>query len=111
MKFKDHIFLFALLITLLTFSACDDDEGVDITEQELITTVTMTLTPEPTNVAIPFSVRDTDGPGGNAPTVDTLQLTANLTYTFSLEFLDESDANDVEDITAEVRTESDEHLV
>ncbi len=111
MKITNHIFFFALLLTVVTFTACDDDEGVDITEQELITTVTMILTPDQTTETISFSIRDTDGPGGNAPMVDTLQLAANLTYFFSLEFLDESDMTDVEDITAEVRTESDEHLV
>ncbi|MEL6632678.1 MAG: hypothetical protein AAFQ83_14560 [Bacteroidota bacterium] len=55
----------------------------------------------------------------NGPTVTwkegeptpTITLDANTAYTASVEFLNEEDPNDVEDVTAEIREEDDEHLV
>ncbi len=106
---KNILFLF-LTISLFTFTSCDDDSGM-VTEPELITTVTLNFTPEPSEPIISFSIRDTDGPGGDAPVAETIQLSANQLYTFTAKFLDESNASDIEDITLEVQEEAAEHLV
>jgi len=104
-------FFLAILASSLFFTSCDDDDNLDggPGEPELITTVELTFT-ESGNSST-FTVTDPDGDGGNAPVAETIQLEADKTYTVTARFLDESDANDVEDITEEVSEEADEHLV
>ena len=113
---KTNISIFAILFVFTAvFTGCngDDDEVVtpeEENEEELITTVELSFT-EGGNTSV-FRFADPDGDGGNAPTEnDTVKLKANTNYTLAVRFLDESDANDVEDITEEVKQEDDEHLV
>ena len=113
---KTNISIFAILFVFTAvFTGCngDDDEVVtpeEENEEELITTVELSFT-EGGNTSV-FRFADPDGDGGNAPTEnDTVRLKANTNYTLAVRFLDESDANDVEDITEEVKQEDDEHLV
>lgn len=112
---KTYITVLGLLITLsFSFTACNDVEDPPApNEEELITTVKLTFTNAADSSDIrTFTFADPDGEGGNAPTImDTIRLAANSTYTLTTQFLDESDPNDVEDITAEVREEANEHLV
>jgi hypothetical protein len=105
-------FLTFMLITLyaVTFTACDKDDNPKPNEQELITTVKLTFTPaggEP----VSFAARDLDGDGGQPPVVEDIQLAAATSYTLQVEFLDESDPLQTEDLTEEVSGESAEHLV
>jgi hypothetical protein len=108
--------MFKCLFPLLAFgiliaSGCnkdDDDTGGD--PQELITTVLLEFSPA-SGTPLTFSFKDVDGIGGNAPLVDNIALAANTTYTLRVKFLDESQAGNVEDITAEVSGESAVHLV
>lgn len=109
MKNSNYFLLAIMAFALFTFTACDDDDGVIMNDMELITTVELTFT-EMGNTTT-FAIRDLDGVGGNDPVKETIQLLANKTYTIGVRFLDESDANDVENITEEVQAESDEHLV
>ncbi len=94
----------------LTFAtACkDDDDIVDTNEEELITTVTITLVSSSAPVTLTF--RDLDGPGGNAPTIAGGTLDPNKTYTYSVSFLNEQESPP-ENITSEVFDEGDEHQV
>jgi hypothetical protein len=88
-----------------------DDEGPD-DEQELITTVRLTLTNVSNSTELATATwRDTDGPGGAAPVITALTLKPNTTYTGRVQFLDESKPNDPKDITEEVEEEDDEHEV
>ncbi|GAA4378536.1 hypothetical protein [Hymenobacter koreensis] len=106
-------FLSALLLaTPLMLASCDDDknEPEPEEEEELITTVRYTLTPSGGGPAVTAEYKDLDGSGGNAPTVGTLRLVPNTTYTGTVVFLNET-KNPAEDITAEVAAEKDEHLV
>ncbi|MBD2769237.1 hypothetical protein IC235_15200 [Hymenobacter sp. BT664] len=101
-----------LLATPFIFSACKKDkaEPKPDEENEQITTVTYTLTPPPGGGSpVTATWRDTDGPGGNNPTISGLTLAANTTYTGAISLSDET-KSPVADITAEVRAESDEHL-
>ncbi|ARV05743.1 type 1 periplasmic binding fold superfamily protein [Polaribacter sp. SA4-10] len=98
-----------LFISVLTFTACsddDDDHGYD-SEEELITTVRYTLTNGNNIVTLTFS--DPDGEGGNDGTYTVSgNLTTNLTYTGVIELLNETESP-AEDITEEVKAEADEH--
>lgn len=98
---------FAFAISVL-FPACDDDNPAPV-EQELITTVELTLTGGSDSVTYKFS--DTDGPGGQAPTVDSLIIPTVGTWNLTVRFLDESKPNNAVDITEEVKELSKEHLV
>ncbi|WP_378186156.1 hypothetical protein ACE939_13675 [Aquimarina sp. W85] len=97
---------FATLTSIiLFFAACssDDDLPEVINDEETITTVKLTLT--------------TVGSGETQTVIwtkdneETITLDQDSSYEVSIQFLDESDPNDVEDITEEVIEEKDEHFV
>ncbi|GAA3518699.1 hypothetical protein GCM10022393_36010 [Aquimarina addita] len=97
---------FALIVTLVTvFASCSDDDSDPevINEEETITTVRLSVTESGTT--------DTEVYTWTTDSQDDITLSANTTYNFAIEFLDESDPSDVEDITEEVIDESDEHYV
>lgn len=99
-----------LLCSVLLVGAalsCKDAE-VDPEENELITTVKLEFTSGST--VSTFSWKDADGDGGSAPVVDKIVLKPNTEYSVKVSFLDES-KSPAEDITEEIREESDEHLV
>lgn len=123
MKSYSHLFRspFALLALAMVFvfavSSCkkdpdDPNDPNDNNEQELITTLIFSFTDTSSSTnTLSFAFRDPDGDGGAAPTqFDTLRFPANSTFNGALQLLDESDANDVEDITVEILAEDDEHL-
>lgn len=115
-NFKSITAIIALIA--VSFTACkkDDDHDHDDDhnhEGELITSVELTFI-DSSNVSdtVSFAFRDPDGEGGNAPTVfDSIALKKGTTYFMSIAFLDESNPNDIEDITEEIKVEDDEHLV
>lgn len=98
-----------LLAAATLFTACnkDDDEG-EGNEEEVITTVTMKLTPVGGGTTIQFSYDDPDGPGGATPVIAPVSLSANRQYNFEIELLDKT-KNPVANITTEVAAEGDEH--
>lgn len=97
--------------TLIGLVAC----GSDVTdpdggnEEEQITTVTLTFTPD-TGPTVEAKWNDPDGEGGAAPTADDITLTVGSTYTVTLRFLNELETP-AENITAEIEEEDDEHQV
>ena len=109
--FKDYKYTTLLLfafIGILTITSCGDDDPEPPDEEELITTVNLTLTSANGDVST-FTWQDLDGDGGGmAPVVDIITLDANQTYTASIELLNESETP-AEDITEEVRDEDEEH--
>ncbi|WP_426058373.1 hypothetical protein [Hymenobacter sp. B1770] len=110
--FQSRFRLAALLLAFpLAFSACKKDKDPEPEEDnEQITTVTYVLTPTTAGAGTAtVTWRDLDGAGGNAPTIGTLNLRANTTYTGAITLLDET-KTPVTDITKEVAEESDEHL-
>lgn len=110
-RFKLLVMLPLLMTAGLFIASCDRDKdnGPD-NEQELITTIRLTFSPKGGGAAIVATARDLDGDGGNPPVVEDVNLAANTDYNLSIAFLDES-KSPVEDITKEVKEESDEHLV
>jgi hypothetical protein len=94
---------------LLFFSCSDDDNGPDpVNEEEVITTLNITLTPVGGGTATTFTYQDLDADGPNPPVVSAPDLAGNTTYNATIEVLNETE-NPAEDITAEVAEEDDEH--
>ena len=105
---KNSKILALALVSMFTFSSCNDDDPIAVNEEELITTVTTTLTAagSPT---ITMTSRDLDGDGPTQPAVTVSgDLIINTTYTGAVTFLNES-VSPVDNITLEVKEEGDEH--
>lgn len=106
---KKHHFSAFLIVALCCFTACDPDEPEIPNEEELITTLTYTLTPDSGGSPVELSFVDLDGEdGGNAPTIVGGILEANRTYTGEITLLNESESP-AENITEEVEEEALEH--
>ncbi len=100
-----------ILLTAIFFASCSDDDDsnpVIPNEEELITTLTYTLTPVGGGTVVELSFQDLDGDGGNNPVITGGTLTANTTYNASIVLLNETE-NPAENITEEVRREDEEH--
>ena len=101
-----------LLATPLLFASCEKDteDPEPDEDNEQITTVSYVLTPTTgSGAALTATWRDTDGTGGNAPTISALGLKPNTTYTGNIILLDET-KNPVVVTSDEVAKEKDEHL-
>lgn len=96
-------------VATLFFASCDNDDNPDpINEEEVITRMTITLTP-PAGDVITMISNDSDGVGPGAPVVTVSgNLQGNVTYSGSIELLNTIE-NPAEDITLEVLEEADEH--
>lgn len=100
--------LASVALGALIFSSCEKDHAHVHNEHELMTTLTFTLTAEGADtVALKFI--DLDGEGGNDPTITGGTLKANTTYAGSIEILNESNPEDVEDVTLEILEEDEDH--
>lgn len=94
---------------IVSLGSCNDPEEPEIpNEEEVITTLSYTLTPDGGGTAVVMTFQDLDGDGGNAPTINGGELMANTTYSGSLELLNEIESP-AEDITLEVDEEGEEH--
>jgi len=100
---------FCIFGALTTITACGDDGGGG-EDNEVITTVTLQLVPMGGGTTVTASFKDADGDGGAAPTIDPLDLVTAKTYTVTVRFLNELE-NPPEEITEEVRDESDQHFL
>ncbi len=106
---KNMKFLSLLGISLL-FIACskDDDTPDPVNEEEVITTLKVTLTAEGVSNVM-LESRDLDGDGPNEPVITVSgSLVANTNYTGAIILLNETE-DPAEDITVEVEEEADEH--
>lgn len=103
-----RIALSTCLISMI-FSCSNDEIPVEIIEEEVITTMNVTLSPQGGGTNITMSSRDLDGDGPNAPTVTVSgNLTSNTTYNGSIVILNETETPAV-NITEEVEAEDDLH--
>lgn len=95
----------------LIFTSCsnDDDNPDPVHEEEVITTLTITLTPDGGGTEVTLQSRDLDGNGPNEPEITiTGNIVSNTTYNGSIELLNETE-DPAEDITEEVDEEDEEH--
>jgi hypothetical protein len=100
---KNYLVAFALLFLV----ACEKDDPEIENEEELITTMTYRLTASDGS-SVEGKFQDLDGDGGNVPTISSINLKPNTTYSGSITLLNES-VSPVENITVEVEEEGDEH--
>lgn len=107
-KNTNYRFVFALALSLL-MSACHKVPQTPIPEQELITTLQLTLsdTSAPADRHT-FIFRDIDGDGGENPTIDSVLLPSGKVYHASLLLLDERNYPP-DTSTNEIRELSTEH--
>lgn len=108
MKITKLIPFAALLAFSLAFTSCSDDDPEIPNEEELITTVKYTLTPDGGGAAVEMTFVDIDGDGSGAAVIMGGTLAANQTYTGSIELLNETESP-AEDITEEIEEEDEEH--
>lgn len=95
------------LISVFTFSSCNNDDPIAVNEEEVITTVTTTLIAGSQTVTM--TSRDLDGDGPNAPVVTVSgDLLVNTSYTGAVSFLNESVTPAV-NLTMEIKAEGDQH--
>ncbi len=107
-KMKRYVIAMAAVGLLLLNGGCDDSSDPE-NEAEVITTVTLTFTPSGGGTPVSFAFDDPDGDGGNAPTIDGIDLQAG-DYDLAITF--ENGLEDPpEDITVEVAEEDEEHQV
>ncbi len=105
--------LFAILTaSLLIFAGCSEDDPTQPPDgpgdEEVITTVTLTLTPQGGGNQVIAQWQDLDGDGGNAPTIGSMTLNAGATYDGSITLLNEQESP-AENVTEEIEDEDDEH--
>lgn len=96
-----------LLLTITFFSCSNDDSSAPINEEEVITTINVTLVNGSNTITL--QSKDLDGDGPNAPVITVSDdLATNTTYLGSVKFLNELE-NPAEDITEEVEEEGVDH--
>ncbi|MDE3740348.1 type 1 periplasmic binding fold superfamily protein [Maribacter polysaccharolyticus] len=103
------------LLSMLAFagivlaSCSNDDDPEEVHEEETITTMTVTLTPDAGGTTITLKSYDSDGDGPNDPELTVSgNLTAGATYSGSVTFSNETE-DPAEDITEEVEEENTDH--
>ena len=109
------IFKYALLaIPFLYFSCSDDDDNTipePVNEEEVITTMTVTLVASDGSGVVVLQTQDLDGDGGEDPVVTVSGSISNMTsYVGSIQWLNEME-DEPEDVTVEILEEADEHQV
>ena len=102
---------FYALLTLAMLGCSDDDTTPEIiNEDELITTVILTLTQESGDQVVLTTI-DLDGDGPDEPVTTVVgSFSENTQYQGAVQFLNETE-DPAEDITQEVIEEADEHQV
>jgi hypothetical protein len=91
----------------MLFSACEDKVVTPPNEEELITTLEVSLIP-PGGPSVKLLFRDLDGDGGAPPVIEADTLSAGVVYAGSIKLTNESVTPEV-DITEEVAEEGEEH--
>lgn len=107
---KNYALYSFILLTGLLFTACSDDDTppAQVNEEEVITTLMVTLTSN-TGQTITLNSQDLDGDGPNDPTISvSAPLSVATTYSGVIELLNET-VSPAEPIHEEVAEESAEH--
>ncbi|MEY8019581.1 type 1 periplasmic binding fold superfamily protein [Muriicola sp. SD30] len=107
---KNIKFFTLVLLTGFLFTSCsDNDNPIPVNEEEIITTITVTLVPNGGGDTITLQSRDLDGDGPDAPVVTVSgNFVANTVYGGAIVILNETESP-AENITDEVEAEDEEH--
>ncbi|MFL9844999.1 type 1 periplasmic-binding domain-containing protein [Flavobacterium rhizosphaerae] len=99
-------------LSLITLASCsNDDDSGPVNEEEVITTVTATFTPEAGGNAVILTSRDLDGDGPDAPVVTVSgNFSVGSVYDGTVTFLNEMESP-AEDITTEIHEEAVDHQI
>lgn len=104
---KNSKILALALLTVFSFTSCDNDDPENVNEEELITTVTTELSAG--GSVITLTSKDLDGDGPNAPVVTVSgDLKVNTTYTGAIKVANESGSSSI-NLNPEIIAEGDEH--
>ena len=110
MKTMKNISFYALLSIAMIGCSDDDTAPEVINDEELITTVILTLTPDSGDQVVLTTV-DLDGDGPDEPVTTVVgSFSENTQYQGAVQFLNETE-DPAEDITEEVIEEAEEHQV
>ena len=105
---KNKLYIIVLIVFSLLYVGCKDDDPEPINPEELITTLTLTLTPHGGGAPVVFQFKDLDGDGGNPPEITNGVLADSTMYHAVITLLNES-VSPAEDISEEVEEEGTEH--
>lgn len=105
------VFTAVVLLPVVFFQACDKDDPKPVNEEEVITTVHVTLAPEGGSAVVNLVFNDPDGEHGSAPPTISVSgpLTASTTYAAVIELLNETESP-AGNISEEVAEEANDHL-
>ena len=111
-QFRRTISGTTLALVALVASACGDSATAPGGESEVISRVTLSVTPQAGGTAQVVFIDDPDGNGPTAPSAQngTLTLVSGTTYTGTVKFENRL-KSPAEDITLEVEEEAEEHQV
>jgi hypothetical protein len=113
MHIKQRLLKWMMAVAVISVASvsCSKDDDEPENEEELITTLRVSMVETGTGATSTFIFRDVDGPGGNPPgTFDSIVVNASRNYSVTLQFLNES-VSPAEDITEEVEEEDEDHQV
>lgn len=109
MKKLNSLLLAFLIGTLFLYSCEDDDVPPEENEEEIITDVTLTFTPEGGGTAITAAAEDPDGEGpDDIEVLNDIVLEPNTTYVLTIDLVNDIEG---ESITEEVEEEDEEHML
>ena len=101
--------LTAIFFLSVLMISCSDDDLEPVNEEEVITTMTITLVPDGGGTNVVLQTRDLDGEGPNPPVITVSgPMTSGVSYMGSIKLLNETE-DPAEDITEEVEEEAEEH--
>ncbi|QHT69855.1 type 1 periplasmic binding fold superfamily protein [Rhodocytophaga rosea] len=110
LRITKHFLLLVLFSFLVTSCDKDEENPIEENEEELITTVKLTLTNK-SNASETVTATWKDPEGDGSPIITGLTLKPGTTYDGRIEFLDESNPANVKDITDEIEKEGDAHEI
>ena len=107
----NYVSVFLVSFALVTFSGCDKDDPKPVNDQEVITTLQITLVPDGGGSPVTLKFFDADGEQGSTAPVITVSgpLSASTLYPGIIELKNET-TNPVGNIAEEVAEEGHDHL-
>jgi hypothetical protein len=101
----------AVLLLVISFQSCDQEDPKPPNEEEVITTMTVTLTPGDGGMPVVLSFFDEDGENGSTEPIHTISgsLRVGTSYSAQIQLLNETVTPPI-DVSDEVEEEGTDHL-